>query len=238
MAKDPAVLFYTKDFLTGTSFFSDAERGQYIRLLCEQHQNGHIPENHMVSVCLSLGSPVVRKFVRDTDGNYYNERMEEEIQKRAHFLSTRRDNGLKGGRPPKANDKPNGYPNGEPTDKLIGNGNNTYEILFNKVITENNIELTEEFKSLFLEWLKYKSEKRQTYKEIGLKSFLIKSMNDCGGDVEVLRRMILYSTSNNYDGLFKEKSYGINKKDNGATAEEILGAVHKHFPIKGYPGTR
>lgn len=123
MSKDPAVLFYTKDFLTGTSFFSDAERGQYIRLLCEQHQNGHIPENHMLSVCLSLGSPVVKKFIKDNDGFYFNERMEEEIQKRVHFIETRRDNGLKGGRPLKANDKPNALPNEEATEKLIGNGN-------------------------------------------------------------------------------------------------------------------
>ena len=41
--------------------------------------------------------------------------------------------------------------------------------MFNKVINDNNIYLTEEFKSLFLEWLKYKSEKRQTYKETDLK---------------------------------------------------------------------
>jgi len=26
------------------------------------------------------------------------------------------------------------------------------------------------------------------------------------------------------------------KKDNGATAEQILGSVHKYFPIEGYPG--
>lgn len=238
MSKDPAVLFYTSDFLTGTAFFTDEQRGQYIRLLCEQHQNGHIPENHMLTICLSLGSPVVKKFVRDADGNFYNERMETEIQKRANFISSRRDNGLLGGRPRKPNDKPSDKPNGEATEKLIGNGNTTYEVLFNKVITENNIELSNEIKSLFLEWLKYKSEKRQTYKETGLKSFLIKSMNECGGDPEVLRGMILYSTAQNYDGLFKEKKYGSNKKDNGATAEQILAAVNEHFPIEGFPGKR
>lgn len=154
MAKDPAVLFYTSDFLTGTAFFTDEQRGQYIRLLCEQHQNGHIPENHMLSVCLSLGSPVVKKFKRDADGNYYNERMDEEIEKRNHFIETRRDNGLKGGRPLKANDKPNGLPNGEATEKLIENDN----------INENRIELLKkresEFRQLVFETdpLKYSQE--------------------------------------------------------------------------------
>jgi uncharacterized protein YdaU (DUF1376 family) len=119
MSKDPAVLFYTSDFLTGTAFFTDAERGQYIRLLCEQHQNGHIPENHMVSICFTLGSPVVKKFVQDADGNYYNERMEQEIQKRQHFLDTRFFNGKKGGRP----SKPNKKPNSEPTENLSDNDN-------------------------------------------------------------------------------------------------------------------
>jgi hypothetical protein len=134
--KDPAVLFYTKDFLTGTAFFTDTERGQYIRLLCEQHQNGHIPENHMVNVCFSLGSPVIKKFIKDSDGNYFNERMEEEILKRNNFIKTRVDNGIKGGRP-KEIKKPlveaNEEPLGLPTDNLIGNGNvieNKYKDMF------------------------------------------------------------------------------------------------------------
>jgi len=125
--KDPAVLFYTGDFLAGTAFFNDEQRGQYIRLLCEQHQNGHIPENHMVSICFSLGSPVIKKFVKDSEGNYFNVRMEEEIEKRANFVNSRKDNGSKGGRPK----KPNGKPYGKPTKKLPENGNgNDNKILF------------------------------------------------------------------------------------------------------------
>ena len=115
MAKDPAVLFYTGDFLTGTSFFTDEQRGQYIRLLCEQHQLGHIPENHMLSICLTLANPVAKKFIQDADGNYYNERMEEEITKRQNFIQSRIDNGKKGGR-----NKPNAKPNGKPYAKPNG----------------------------------------------------------------------------------------------------------------------
>jgi hypothetical protein len=137
--KDPAVLFYTKDFLTGTAFFSDAERGQYIRLLCEQHQNGHIPENHMVSVCFSLASPVVKKFIIDSDGNYYNERMEEEIIKRMQFTESRRLNGLNGGRPKKEKEpieKPTEKPLGLASENLIGNGNGN--INYNEIINSFN----------------------------------------------------------------------------------------------------
>ena len=44
MAKDPAFLFYPSDFLTGTMFMTDEQVGKYIRLLCAQHQKGHLCE--------------------------------------------------------------------------------------------------------------------------------------------------------------------------------------------------
>lgn len=142
MSKDPAVLFYTSDFLTGTAFFTDEQRGQYIRLLCEQHQNGHIPENHMVSVCFTLGSPVAKKFVKDADGNYFNERMEEEILKRQQFLDSRYFNGKKGGRPVKPNGKPNGKPNSKPTENLRGDDNvNGSDIAIKGGAGENKINI-------------------------------------------------------------------------------------------------
>lgn len=95
MSKDPAVLFYTSDFLTGTAFFNDAQRGQYIKLLCEQHQIGHIPPEHMLEVCKTADSPVIKKFVTDENGFYYNERMEEEIGKRQQFSEYQRKKAIK-----------------------------------------------------------------------------------------------------------------------------------------------
>jgi len=91
MAKDPAVLFYTSDFLSGTSFFTMEERGKYITLLCQQHQLGSIPANHMISVCGSLDSNVVKKFSKDKDG-YYNERMREEAIRRSSYCISRSNN--------------------------------------------------------------------------------------------------------------------------------------------------
>lgn len=43
MAKDPAFLFYTKDFQSGTNYMSCEEVGAYLRLLMHQHQHGSIP---------------------------------------------------------------------------------------------------------------------------------------------------------------------------------------------------
>jgi uncharacterized protein YdaU (DUF1376 family) len=94
MSKDPAVLFYTADFRQGTTLFSDEETGQYIRLLCDQHQNGHLPTNHMVYVCKSVRSPVFSKFEKDSDGNWFNKRMDLEIEKRTSFVESRRKSAL------------------------------------------------------------------------------------------------------------------------------------------------
>lgn len=90
--KDPAILFYTSDFLSGTAFFNDEQRGQYIKLLCEQHQNGHIPKEHMIEICKSYDSPVIKKFITDKSSLYFNERMEKEILRRVSYSESRRDN--------------------------------------------------------------------------------------------------------------------------------------------------
>lgn len=92
MAKDPAILFYTSDFLTGTQFFTDTQCGQYIRLLCSQHQNGHIPEHHMKKICKTYDNPVFDKFEKDDEGKYFNQRMKNEIDKRKKYSESRSNN--------------------------------------------------------------------------------------------------------------------------------------------------
>lgn len=52
--KDPAVLFYTADFLIGVSDLTDEECGKYIKLLCLQHQKGHLSEKQ---ICLFFSLP-------------------------------------------------------------------------------------------------------------------------------------------------------------------------------------
>jgi len=107
MAKDPAFLFYSSDFLNGVADLTMEERGQFITLLCLQHQKGTLTDK---TIRLSLGSvsvDVLSKFSKDKDGNFYNERLNEEIEKRIQFTESRRNNGSKGGRP-KNNTKPLG----------------------------------------------------------------------------------------------------------------------------------
>ena len=59
--KDPAFLFYSGDFLSGTMLMSDEEVGQYIRLLCLQHQKGHLREKDMISICKECNEEIYWK---------------------------------------------------------------------------------------------------------------------------------------------------------------------------------
>ena len=94
MAKDPAFLFYSSDFLTGTQFFTYEQIGQYIKLLCLQHQQGRLPIKHMLQICGSVDNEVFTKFIKDDNGLYYNERLEVEANKRKAYTDSRRANRL------------------------------------------------------------------------------------------------------------------------------------------------
>lgn len=96
MAKDPAFLFYSSDFLTGTMMMTDTEVGQYIRLLCYQHQAGHFDATAMQRLCGgNATASLAAKFKIDSDGLYYNERLEEEVIKRKKHSEKQRDNANK-----------------------------------------------------------------------------------------------------------------------------------------------
>ena len=90
--KDPAFLFYSNDFLSGTMLMTDEEVGKYIRLLCLQHQKGHLKEKDMLSICKSYSEEIFSKFKQDDEGNYFNERLEQEANKRKAYSESRRNN--------------------------------------------------------------------------------------------------------------------------------------------------
>ena len=91
MAKDPAVLFYTSDFLSGTFTMDNEQVGKYIRLLCLQHQKGKLSEKDMLSICKAYDSEIWDKF-KVEDGLYYNDRMLNETVRRQKFSESRRNN--------------------------------------------------------------------------------------------------------------------------------------------------
>ena len=90
--KDPAFLFYSSDFLTGTMFMSDSQLGKYIKILCTQHQKGHLSEKDMLKICKRYDKDIFEKFVKDESGKYYNIRLEKEIEKRSAYSKSRANN--------------------------------------------------------------------------------------------------------------------------------------------------
>jgi len=113
--KDPAFLFYSDNFLSGTMFFTDEQTGKYIRLLCAQHLTGHLEEKHMIFICKGHDEDIWKKFTKDDDGKFYNERLEIEITKRKNYSESRSNN--KKGKIKKTKKISKSY------DKHMGNGN-------------------------------------------------------------------------------------------------------------------
>lgn len=96
MAKDPAFLFYPGDWLGGTMAMSYEEKGIYISLLMLQFNNGHMTIDMMGQyIGHMFGQFWGRyqdKFVKDDNGLYYNEKLEEEKNKRKAFIGSRYNN--------------------------------------------------------------------------------------------------------------------------------------------------
>jgi len=89
---DPAFLFYSSDFLVGIMFMSNEQVGKYIKLLCLQHQKGRLTEKQVMGICDIKDVEVLCKFYVDKKGNYFNERLEKEVEKRLKYTQSRRKN--------------------------------------------------------------------------------------------------------------------------------------------------
>jgi hypothetical protein len=95
--KDPALLLYTQDFITGTFFMTHEQRGKYILLLCLQHQKGHLTTEQMSQIIDDTDVEVAGKFIQDEEGKWFNPRADREKLKREEGAIWRAENGRKGG---------------------------------------------------------------------------------------------------------------------------------------------
>lgn len=129
MAKDPAFLFYSQDFIVGVQTMTYEDRGKYITVLCQMHQQGRMSEETISFLVGSISVNLRSKFLIDENGLWYNKRLEQEAQKRAEFTESRRNNGKQGGRPKKQ--KPLGKPYGKASAKHMGNhmGNENEDVI-------------------------------------------------------------------------------------------------------------
>lgn len=95
MPKDPAFLFYPNDFDAKTKFMSNAQVGIYLRCLIAQHQIGHLTEKQMLFICGKYDEDIFIKFTKDAQGLFYNERLENEIERRKAYSVSRSKNKTK-----------------------------------------------------------------------------------------------------------------------------------------------
>jgi uncharacterized protein YdaU (DUF1376 family) len=183
--KDPAFLFYSDNFLSGTMFLTDEQIGKYIRLLCAQHQTGHLHEKDMIFICKTKDDDIWSKFVKDEKGLWYNERLEIEINKRKAYSESRSNN--KKGKIKKTKKSRKSY------DSHMGNG------------IEDEFVLNE-YKELYEKWMNYKKERKESYiSKESRKLFYNQLLKYSNNNPEIAKLIIEKSMANNWAGIFELK---------------------------------
>lgn len=145
MSKDPAVLFYTSDFLSGTMLMRNDQVGKYIKLLCIQHQQGHLSEEDMLEICGTYDERIFSKFVKDENGLYYNVRMEVEANKRRAYIESRSNN-RKGNKSEDMNEDMKKHMNEDMENENINENKNKDINVIKDIITYLNNKLNTRYK--------------------------------------------------------------------------------------------
>lgn len=97
--KDPAFLFYSRDFYEGTRMMLPEERACYIDLLIFQHQNGFIPNDpkRLRLYCSGIDEATLQATLEAkfklTDQGWYNEKLQNIILERENYKGTQSENG-------------------------------------------------------------------------------------------------------------------------------------------------
>lgn len=92
MAKDPAFLFYPNDYIGGTMGMTFEEKGAYMEILMMQFNRGHMTEHMIRQTVGHLWDNLQDKFYKDENDMYFNERLQEEKEKRQKYTASRRNN--------------------------------------------------------------------------------------------------------------------------------------------------
>lgn len=92
MTKSPAFLFYPGDWLGGTLGMTLEEKGAYMELLILQFNRGHMT-SHMIGQVIGQNWVNIKcKFSIDSDGLFYNKRLDIEKEKRKMYVESRNNN--------------------------------------------------------------------------------------------------------------------------------------------------
>jgi uncharacterized protein YdaU (DUF1376 family) len=208
MPKDPAFLFYVNDFDSGTKFFTDEQVGKYLRLLIAQFQHGALNEKQVLFICREYDEDIMKKFQKDENGNYFNDRLAQEITKRSRF-SESRSNNRKG-------------KNKEEVKNMSLTHVDTYvKHMENEDEDENEDERSKSIKCIFveifgsldlypkwIEWIKYKKTQfKFVYKNGNSEITALKNLNTLSnGKTDIAAAIINQSIGNGWKGFFAIKT--------------------------------
>lgn len=237
MAKDPAFLFYSQDFQTGTQFFTDEQVGKYIRLLIAQHQHGHLSEKQILHICKVIDPEIMEKFEKDPQGLFFNARLDQEAEKRRRFCDKQKSTVATRWKNQKDTTVlPKTY-HGNTTVLPLENENEIENEDENKTIIENVLKAekpkkqkkpdpvitypwdSEVFKDTWQRWKTYKKEQfKFSYKPTGEQAALMSLAEDSGGDEREAIKMIIYAIGRQWAGIYKtDKTNGNGTKREFAT---------------------
>jgi len=227
MAKDPAFLFYPNDWIGGTMGMTFEEKGAYIDLLMMQFNRGHMTTD-MVAHMLghNFGQIWVKlkdKFQQDSEGLWFNARLEEEKKRRQNYAKSRRNNLSGKNQWSKSKGKKGGHKDGHMTTHME-NENENENINENKKGGKGGkrspveVQLpwdTESFRKAWEEWKEYRRQehgfkyKTATSQSGALSELFSLSMGNETNAIEIMRQ----SEANGWKGFFKLKD-----KNDGKTA--------------------
>jgi uncharacterized protein YdaU (DUF1376 family) len=217
--KDPAFLFYPNDWIGGTMGMTFEEKGAYMQLLMMQFNRGHMTSHMIAQTVGQLWVNLKDKFTQDKQGLWYNERLEEEKQKRKAFTASRFNN-LSG---KNQYTKNTGHKKGHMSSHMENEDVNVNESI-NKdenVIEKKKVVLpfdSENFNEQWQVWKDYKKKEHKfNFRSSGSEqASLIELSNLSGGDEAKAIQIIHQSMANGWKGFFEIKN-----NVNGKTAPKI-----------------
>jgi hypothetical protein len=228
MAKDPAFLFYSQDFIVGVQTMPFEDRGKYITILCQMHQQGRLDEETIRFIVGSISDKLRLKFKIDEKGLWYNERLELETTRRNNFTESRRLNGNLGGRPKKEKPKGKAKKNLKDNPKVMHTGNR----MGNEDVNDNENNLlkgdeiifpftSEKFIHHWELWKRYRTDIKKPYRSALSEQAALKKLSEHTEETAI--RMIEESIANSWQGIFKLKEDGKQKQPSDKRTEHLNG---------------
>ncbi len=209
MAKNPAINFYTSDFLTGTAFMTNEQVGAYIRLLSYQHQYGHLTLDQVNSI--TTDKLILSKFKTDRKGLYFNKRMEYEIQKKKKYSESRAKNRLKTKENQRSNKKTYEKHMKNISSYCLNhmeNENENIYIYINNILNTNYSNNTNII-DLFNEYINIRKKNKYTISESVIKR-LIKKLNEYGKNDTAKEEIILNAINGKWKDFYPLSEQKVN----------------------------